>query len=81
MEKTIKKWNYAEHRYEDAENKYGVDIVFELGVKTKCVNCGIPITTDEKSRTSNQWQNEIGIGYSVCEYCFGLEQIAETQTK
>ena len=80
MEKTIKKWNYGAHRYEDAENKYGVDIVFELGVKTKCVNCGIPIMSDD-GYTSHQWQNGIGIGYSVCEYCFGLEQIAETQTK
>ena len=73
MENILKKWNFAEHRYEDVENIWGIELIFEFGIKTICANCKKPLLSNN-GYTSNQWHTEIGFGYSVCEECYETER-------
>ena len=77
MEKTLKKWDFDRHSYSDVPNTYGLELRPPDGTRTRCANCGISITagTDE-GYTSDQWHNDVGFGYLVCDYCFEMELIA-----
>ena len=82
MEKTLKKWDFEKHRYEDVPNIYGIELKPPFGTWTRCANCGMAIEVNSKgSRVSDQWHNPTGWGYLVCGYCFELEQFAKEKFK
>ena len=73
--KTIQRWDYEKHIYEDVENEYGVRIYYaedELDEIIRCVNCGDEMVADD-GYTSHQWHNHFGFGYLVCEKCYEIE--------
>jgi len=57
-----------------------MSIVIGFGVETRCANCGIALNSND-GYTSMQWQNDIGFGYLVCDYCHELENIARENEK
>ena len=75
--KSIRKWNFEKHEYNEVENKYGAKLALiedpsELDEIIKCTNCGEEITVGV-SMTSKQYHNDFGLGFPVCVACYKRE--------
>ena len=80
IDKIMKKWNFAEHRYEDVENIWDIELIREFGVKTICAHCKKPLLSDD-GFVSNQWHSFFGLGYIVCKDCFDTEIVLHDKYK
>jgi hypothetical protein len=71
----INKWDFKKHKYsiEDIPKDWNVPLYSnDMDIIVNCPNCGKEIEYGD-GYTSKQWQNHIGLGYSVCEECHNKE--------
>ena len=71
----VQRWNYQTKSYDDVyvDGEWFTPLYSDdMEVPINCINCGKQISFGE-SYTSNEYHNQVGFGYYVCEECYEKE--------
>ena len=70
----VNRWNFENHKYDivNINPDWIVTTKGELDWIVNCVNCGKMLLV-ENCYTSYQYQDNIGLGYLICEDCANKE--------